>query len=134
MPGAGGGAHTVSVLSPSISGSAWWESGFVPHLLFAVTATKGLLTWPVAAATAYPPLQNQSAPFVIMVIPSSVSLHSTFLNDAIATSGRILERILLLYLLGPWPFSNSGVRVSNLLGTLQHYFRCEFPLLQYNHF
>ena len=38
MPGAGGGAHTVSVLSPSISGSAWWESGFVPHLLFAVTA------------------------------------------------------------------------------------------------
>lgn len=34
-----GGPHMVSVFSPSISGSAWWESGFAPHLLFAVTAS-----------------------------------------------------------------------------------------------
>lgn len=33
------GPHKVSVVSPSISGSAWWESGFAPHLLFAVTAS-----------------------------------------------------------------------------------------------
>ena len=33
------GAPVVSVISPSISGSAWWESGFVPHLLFVVTAS-----------------------------------------------------------------------------------------------
>ena len=34
-----GGPHMVSVISPSISGAAWWESGFAPHLLFAVTAS-----------------------------------------------------------------------------------------------